>query len=71
MGALITFKVDVDMKTGLPSKNLLEEARVFFKKELGLDIKTSDEACKEPKVAEFVKQCIEKTNGKKMLIGQS
>ena len=49
MGALITFKVDVDMKTGLPSKNLLEEARVFFKKELGLDIKTSDEACKEPK----------------------
>ena len=64
MGALITFKVDIDMKTGLPSHNLLEDTRSFFKKELGLDLKTSDEACKEPKVSEFIKQCIEKTNGK-------
>ena len=42
MGALITFKVDIDMKTGQPSRNLMEEAKVFFKKELGLDLKTSD-----------------------------
>jgi len=26
MAALITFKVDIDMKTGLPSINLLEDA---------------------------------------------
>ena len=64
MGALVTFKVDIDMKTGQPSHNLMEEAKVFFKKELGLDLKTSDEAIAEPKVSEFVKQCIEATNSK-------
>jgi len=45
MGALITFKVDVDMKTGLPSNQLVEEAVKYFKSNLGLDVKTSDEAC--------------------------
>jgi long-subunit acyl-CoA synthetase (AMP-forming) len=45
MGALITFKVDVDMKTGLPSNNLAEEAVNYFKSNLGLDVKTSDDAC--------------------------
>jgi len=45
MGALITFKVDVDMKTGLPSNNLAEEAVAYFKSNLGLDVKTSDDAC--------------------------
>ena len=64
MAALITFKVDVDMKTGLPSRNLIDEAKVFFKKELGLDLKTSDEAVAEPKVSEFIKKCIEETNKK-------
>lgn len=44
MAALITFKVDVDMKSGLPSKNLIPEVKTFFKKELGLDLSTSDEA---------------------------
>jgi len=50
MAALITFKVDVDMKTGQPSKNLMLEAQTFFKKELGLDLKTSDDAVSNPKV---------------------
>jgi len=31
MAALITFKVDIDMKTGLPSINLLEDAQKYFK----------------------------------------
>lgn len=31
MGALITFKVDIDMKTGLPSTNLTEDAVAYFK----------------------------------------
>ena len=64
MAALITFKVDIDPKTGIPSKNLMLEAQTFFKTELGLDIKTSDQAIAEPKVSEFVKACIEETNKK-------
>ncbi len=64
MAALITFKVDVDPKTGQPSQNLTPETQSFFKKTLDLDIKTSDQACKEPKVAEFIQKCIEETNKK-------
>ena len=45
MGALITFKVDIDMKTGLPSNKLVDEAVAYFKKNLGIDVKTSEEAC--------------------------
>jgi len=36
MAALITFKVDIDMKTGLPGTDLSNEARNFFKDELQL-----------------------------------
>jgi hypothetical protein len=32
----------------------MAEAVNFFKKELGVDLKTSDEACKDPKVIEYV-----------------
>ena len=64
MAALITFKVDIDMKTGVPSKNLMTEARTFFKEKLGVDVKTTDEAIAEPKISEFVKKCIEETNKK-------
>ena len=42
MAALITFKVDIDPKTGVPTKNLMLEARQFFKTELGLDLQTTD-----------------------------
>jgi long-chain-fatty-acid--CoA ligase ACSBG len=31
MGALITFKVDIDMATGMPSKDLIPEAVAFIK----------------------------------------
>jgi len=64
MAALITFKVDIDPKSGNPSKNLTQEAANYFKKELGLDLKTSDQACSDPKVAEFIKKCVEATNKK-------
>lgn len=64
MGALITFKTDIDMKTGLPSRTLLPDATAFFKKELGLDLKTTDQALAEPKVSEFIKKCIDETNKK-------
>lgn len=64
MACLITFKVDIDMMTGLPSKQLTNEAFTFFKKELNLDIKTSTEACKEPIVKDYIVKCLELTNQK-------
>ena len=64
MSALITFKVDNDPKTGAPSRNLTVETVSFFKRELGLDLKTSDAAAADPKVQEYIKQCIEQTNKK-------
>jgi len=64
MGALITFKVGVDMKTGLPSNDLVEEAQAYFKDKLGLTLKTSDEACSNDKVFEHVQECVTSTNSK-------
>lgn len=40
------------------------EAQAYFKKELGLDLKTSDAAVKEPKVVDLVSKCIDATNKK-------
>jgi hypothetical protein len=48
MAALISFKVDPDPATGIPSRNLTSEAVKIFKTELGLDIKLSNEACGSP-----------------------
>jgi len=64
MAALITFKVDVDPKTGVPSRNLTSEAKNIFKQELGLEITTTDQAIANPKVSEYVKRCLEATNKK-------
>ena len=64
MAALITFKVDIDPKTGVPSKNLMPECIAFFNKTLGLDIKTTDDAISNPKVSEYIKECIDQTNKK-------
>ena len=46
IGALITFKVEIDMKTGLPSRNLLQESIDYFKQVVGVEVKTTEEACK-------------------------
>ena len=64
MSALISFKVDIDPKTGVPNKLLTAEAKIAFKKHCGVDISTADEAIAEPKVSEYVKKCIEATNKK-------
>lgn len=64
MAAIITFKVDIDPKTGQPSQNLTPEIQSFFKKELGVDVKTSEQACKESKIVDYVNKCIEATNKK-------
>ena len=64
MAALITFKVDIDPKTGVPSRTLTAEAVADFKKNLGINVKTTDEAIAEPKVSEYIKKCLEATNKK-------
>ena len=64
MAALISFKVDIDPKSGVPSKNLTQEAKTCFKQNTGLDLNTTDEAIAAPKVSEFIKRCIEATNKK-------
>ena len=65
MAALITFKVEVDMsKGGIPSTNLDPLAVKYFKDTLGLDIKTSEEACKNQKVFEHIEKCVDGTNKK-------
>jgi hypothetical protein len=58
MAAFITFKVAVDMKTGIPSTNLEKESIDFFKNNCGVDVKTSEEACKNEKIIELIKKCV-------------
>jgi len=58
MAALISFKVVVDMKTMMPTNELLEEVQVYFKEKLGLTLKTSDEACSNQKVIDHVQECV-------------
>jgi len=43
---------------------LTAETAAFFKKELGVEVKTSEQACKEPKIVDYVNKCIEATNKK-------
>lgn len=62
MSALITFKVDIDMATGMPSNNLMGEAKSYFKEKLGLDIKTSEEACSNQKVIDHIQECVNRSN---------
>merc|ERR1712166_1296782 len=64
LSALISFKVDPDPATGLMSRNLSAFNLDFFKKELGIDIKTSDEAVAHPKGRAYVDDCLKKANAK-------
>lgn len=64
MAALITLKVDIDGKTGLPGKNLTPEAIAYLKNETGQTFKTSEEAIADPKVSELVRRCLDQTNKK-------
>lgn len=62
--ALITLKVDMDVAKGIPTNNLTSEARNFFKAQLGVEVKTVEEAIKNEKVKKFIDSCIQKTNSK-------
>lgn len=64
MAAFVTLKVEMDNKTGLPSKNLTQDAITYLKAETGQSFKTTDEAIADPKVHELVRKCIDLTNKK-------
>lgn len=38
------------------------EAQNFFRDELKVEVKTSEDACAQPKINEFIIRCIEETN---------
>lgn len=59
MAALITLKVEIDTKSGLPSKNLTADAANYLKAETGQSFKTTDEAIAEPKVSELIRKAID------------
>lgn len=48
--AFITFKVEIDMAKGIPSNTLTNEAKNFFKNNLNIDVKTTEEAIANEKV---------------------
>lgn len=62
MAALITFKVELDMKTGLPSVNLTAESQKILNEGAGVQVKTSEEACSNQKVQQWVQKCVLNTN---------
>jgi hypothetical protein len=62
MSALITFKAEMDMTTGLPSEKLLPETVDFFKKTLKINVKDTHETVKNPEVIKYVEKCMEQTN---------
>ena len=65
ISAIISFKVDVDLKAGgVPTKNLTEEAINYFKKNCGLSLKSSDEACKNQTVFNHIQDIVLETNKK-------
>ncbi len=64
MAALITFKVDIDMGTGIPTKKLTDEAVAYFKANAGVTVSTSDEACQNQKIFELVQKCVASCNKK-------
>lgn len=64
MAAIITLKVEVDNKSGLPSKNLTPDAANYLKAETGQTFKTTDEAIADPKVSDLIRKAIDQTNKK-------
>lgn len=64
MAALITLKAEMNMTTGLPSKELLPETANYLKRELGISVKTTTEACASKELLAFVQKAIDATNAK-------
>lgn len=52
------------MASGVPNKNLSIEAKNFLKRELNIDLSTTEEAIANEAVNKYIKQAIEQTNAK-------
>jgi len=48
LGALLTLKVIVDKKTGIPTNQLTEDARDMLAKKMDLDCQTVEQALEKP-----------------------
>lgn len=46
LSAFITFKVDVNMQTGVPTQNLTPEVKNFFKTQMNISVETVDDILK-------------------------
>lgn len=64
ISALITFKVEIDLKAGKPTNTLTSETAEYITKHCGTTLKTSDEACKNAKVLQHIQQLVTSTNKK-------
>lgn len=64
LSALISFKVDIDPKTGEPSATLSPECINSMKTLVGVEPKTVDEAKQDSKILAFITKAIEATNKK-------
>ena len=63
IAALITFKVDIDQATGLPTSNLTPEATTYFKTNCdGIHLTNSEDACTNTKVLAHIDSLIDETN---------
>ena len=63
--ALVTLKVDVDPKKGVPSHRLTREVTEFMKQKLDIDnVKTTEEAMTHDKVKKYIQECVDRTNQK-------
>lgn len=65
LSALVTFKVDVDMSTGMstPTKNLTTTVKAFLKSDLGVsDVSTTEEAMKNEVIMKYIQKKIDENN---------
>ena len=54
MGAILTFKVDIDPVSGIPSKNLTTECKNNFKSILDMEVKSVDDVIQNEKVHKYI-----------------
>jgi len=54
----------LDPKTGLITNDLAPDAKEHLNSKCGVNLSTTDEACKDEKVKKYVEQCVAETNKK-------
>jgi len=54
LSALITLKTEIDPKTGKPTNQIQNEIRHLLQRELGVKVKTTEEAAKNEKILKYI-----------------